>query len=113
MKKRFLSIALTLAMVSSMAVGCGSSKSDSADSKKEETKTEASADSDSNQILFNGSSTLAPVITSMATTFFDTYGTWDAYDSSLPKEDIAIYVSAGGSGQGTKAVIDGTVHGGS
>ena len=92
-----------------MAVGCGSSKSDSADSKKEEgAKTEASADTESNQILFNGSSTLAPVITSMATTFFDTYGTWDAYDSSLPKEDIAIYVSAGGSGQGTKAVIDGT-----
>ena len=109
MKKRFLSIALTLAMVLSMAVGCGSSKSDSADSKKEESaKTEASADTESNQILFNGSSTLAPVITSMATTFFDTYGTWDAYDSSLPKEDIAIYVSAGGSGQGTKAVIDGT-----
>ena len=109
MKKRFLSIALTLAMVSSMAVGCGSSKSDSADSNKEEgAKTEASADTESNQILFNGSSTLAPVITSMATTFFDTYGTWDAYDSSLPKEDIAIYVSAGGSGQGTKAVIDGT-----
>ena len=53
MKKRFLSIALTLAMVSSMAVGCGSSKSDSADSKKEETKTEASADSDSNQILLH------------------------------------------------------------
>ena len=71
MKKRFLSIALTLAMVSSMAVGCGSSKSDSADSKKEESaKTEASADTESNQILFNGSSTLAPVITSMATTFF-------------------------------------------
>ena len=87
MKKRFLSIALTLAMVSSMAVGCGSSKSDSADSKKEESaKTEASADTESNQILFNGSSTLAPVITSMATTFFDTYGTWDAYDSSLQKK---------------------------
>ena len=34
--------------------------------------------------------------------------TWKAYDSSLPDEDIAIYVSAGGSGQGTKAVIDGT-----
>ena len=84
MKKRFLSIALTLAMVSSMAVGCGSSKSDSADSKKEEgAKTEASADTESNQILFNGSSTLAPVITSMATTFFDTYGTWDAFTALL------------------------------
>ena len=32
----------------------------------------------------------------------------DAYDSSLPKEDIAIYVSAGGSGQEPKPVIDGT-----
>ena len=69
MKKRFLSIALTLAMVSSMAVGCGSSKSDSADSKKEEgAKTEASADTESNQILFNGSSTLAPV-TPLTTVF--------------------------------------------
>ena len=94
MRKRFFKKALALTLASTMAfsmVGCGSSKSDSADSKKEESaKTEASADTESNQILFNGSSTLAPVITSMATTFFDTYGTWDAYDSSLPKEDIAI-----------------------
>mgnify|MGYP004643971519 CR=1 FL=1 len=108
MKKKLMSVLLAAAMVASMAVGCGSDKkasSDSGDTKKTEsteTKTE------SNQILFNGSSTLAPVITSIATDFFDTYGTWDAYNSSLPKEDIAIYVSAGGSGQGTKAVIDGT-----
>ena len=77
-----------------------------ADMQKVKFRTEKKTES--NQILFNGSSTLAPVITSIATDFFDTYGTWDAYDSSLPKEDIAIYVSAGGSGQGTKAVIDGT-----
>ena len=107
MKKKVLSILLTAAMVMSMAVGCGSNKSESTDAK-DDTKTEASADGESNQILFNGSSTLAPVITSIATNFFDTYGTWKAYDSSLPDEDIAIYVSAGGSGQGTKAVIDGT-----
>ena len=105
MKKKVLSILLTAAMVMSMAVGCGSNKSASTDAK-DDTKTEASADGESNQILFNGSSTLAPVITSIATNFFDTYGTWKAYDSSLPDEDIAIYVSAGGSGQGTKAVID-------
>ena len=107
MKKKVLSILLTAAMVMSMAVGCGSNKSASTDAK-DDTKTESSADGESNQILFNGSSTLAPVITSIATNFFDTYGTWKAYDSSLPDEDIAIYVSAGGSGQGTKAVIDGT-----
>lgn len=108
MKKKVLSILLTAAMVMSMAVGCGSNKSESTDAKSDDTKTEASADTASNQILFNGSSTLAPVITSIATNFFDEYGTWNAYDSSLPEEDIAIYVSAGGSGQGTKAVIDGT-----
>lgn len=108
MKKKLMSVLLAVAMVASMAVGCGSDKkasSDSGDTKKTESTEKKT---ESNQILFNGSSTLAPVITSIATDFFDTYGTWDAYDSSLPKEDIAIYVSAGGSGQGTKAVIDGT-----
>ena len=108
MKKKLMSVLLVAAMVASMAVGCGSDKkasSDSGDTKKTESTEKKT---ESNQILFNGSSTLAPVITSIATDFFDTYGTWDAYDSSLPKEDIAIYVSAGGSGQGTKAVIDGT-----
>ena len=108
MKKKVLSILLTAAMVMSLAVGCGSNKSESTDKKTDDKKTEASASGESNQILFNGSSTLAPVITSIATNFFDKYGTWKAYDSSLPDEDIAIYVSAGGSGQGTKAVIDGT-----
>ena len=108
MKKKVLSILLTAAMVMSLAVGCGSNKSESTDKKTDDKKAEASASGESNQILFNGSSTLAPVITSIATNFFDKYGTWKAYDSSLPDEDIAIYVSAGGSGQGTKAVIDGT-----
>ena len=73
MKKKVLSILLTAAMVMSMAVGCGSNKSASTDAK-DDTKTESSADGESNQILFNGSSTLAPVITSIATNFFDKHG---------------------------------------
>ena len=88
MKKKLMSVLLAAAMVASMAVGCGSDKkasSDSGDTKKTESTEKKT---ESNQILFNGSSTLAPVITSIATDFFDTYGTWDAYDSSLPKEDI-------------------------
>lgn len=97
MKKKILSLFLSLAVVMTVLVGCGSSK-DTADNSK----------SKADQILFNGSSTLAPVVTSIATDFFDTYKTWNKYESSLPEEDIAIYVSAGGSGQGVKAVIDGT-----
>ena len=99
MKKKLLSLVLSLIVIMLLAAGCGSSGGSGGGEGSEK---------GSSQILFNGSSTLAPVITAIATDFFDTYGTWNAYDSSLPEEDIAIYVSAGGSGQGTKAVIDGT-----
>lgn len=94
MKKKVLFVFLTLAMVLMVASGCSSN--------------EDTAGTESNQILFNGSTSLSPVITAIATEFNETYGTWNAYDASLPEENIAIYVSAGGSGQGTKAVIDGT-----
>ena len=108
MKKRLLAVMLTFAMTFSMAAGCSSSQGSEPEGGSEE-KTEETSGSDS-QILFNGSSTLAPVITAIATTFNETYGTWNAFNAELPEEDIAIYVSAGGSGQGTKAVIDGTTN---
>lgn len=60
------------------------------------------------QIMFNGSSTLAPVIASISTNFIEEFVTWDKVDSSFPNKDIAVYVSAGGSGQGVKSVIDKT-----
>ncbi len=60
------------------------------------------------QILFNGSSTLAPVMASISTNFIEGNVTWDKVDPSFPEENIAIYVSAGGSGQGVKSVIDKT-----
>jgi len=60
------------------------------------------------QMLFNGSSTLAPVIAKISTDFIENNVTWDKVDSSYPSENIAIYVSAGGSGQGVKSVIDKT-----
>lgn len=112
MKKKVLAAVLALAMTLSMAVGCSSNQGNESEGKTEE-KTEEKAQETSgseSQILFNGSSTLAPVITAIATTFNETYGTWNKYNSELPEEDIAIYVSAGGSGQGTKAVIDGTTN---
>lgn len=102
-----ISALLIGAMAVSMAAGCGQNDTNDANGASAGAE-QTTAQEDSNQILFNGSSTLAPVITSIATDFFDTYKTWNAYDSSLPEEDIAIYVSAGGSGQGTKSVIDGT-----
>ena len=67
----------------------------------------AGAKSDVNaQISFSGSSTLAPVISKISTTFIEKYETWDKVDPSLPSENITIYVSSGGSGAGVKAVLD-------
>lgn len=60
------------------------------------------------QILFNGSSTLAPVMAAISTNFIEGFVTWDKVDVSFPEKNIAIYVSAGGSGQGVKSVIDKT-----
>lgn len=73
-----------------------------------ETTGETAATEKELQILCNGSSTLAPVISQIATEFNEKYGTWDQADPSLPEEMIAIYVAAGGSGQGVKSIIDDT-----
>lgn len=60
------------------------------------------------EILFSGSSTLAPVISTIAEEFTEEYKTWDKVDSDLPAKEIAIYVSSGGSGAGVKEAIEGT-----
>ena len=60
------------------------------------------------QMTFNGSSTLAPVMSAIATDFIEEYTTWNKVDASFPEENIAIYVSAGGSGAGVKAALEGT-----
>lgn len=59
------------------------------------------------QISFSGSSTLAPVISKISTDFIEKNTTWDKVDAGLPKENITIFVSSGGSGAGVKAVLDG------
>lgn len=103
MKKRLLAIMMTLLMITGISVGCSSSP-EKEDSNSEENPAKAT----SSQIYFNGSSTLAPVITSIATEFNEKNETWDKVDSKFKEEPISIYVASGGSGQGTKAVIDGT-----
>jgi len=85
--------------------GCTSQGADvqTNSNKENETNNEFKA-----EMTFNGSSTLAPVITAIATEFIEENTTWDKVDSSFPDKYISIYVSAGGSGAGVKAVIEGT-----
>lgn len=104
--KRRISLLLCIVLVFAVAItGCG--KQEPAPSKEGENVAEDSKDFKA-QMTFNGSSTLAPVMSAIATDFIEEYTTWDKVDSKFPEENIAIYVSAGGSGAGVKAVLEGT-----
>ncbi len=57
-----------------------------------------------------GSTTLLPVVADGASQFMEKYGTWDKVDPALPVKKILVFVTAGGSGFGVKAAMDGTAH---
>lgn len=59
-------------------------------------------------IMFCGSTSLYPIISSLASSFTEEYVTWNAVDEALPEKNISIYVAPGGSGVGASAVIEGT-----
>lgn len=113
-KLNILSIVLALMLV---LVGCAQEQpapaapekpAENVEQAEQPAAEEPKADEFSAQILFNGSSTLAPVMAAISTNFIEGNVTWEKVDASFPEENIAIYVSAGGSGQGVKSVIDKT-----
>lgn len=59
-------------------------------------------------VMFCGSTSLYPIISSLASSFTETYVTWDKVDASFPEKNISIYVAPGGSGVGVAAAIDKT-----
>lgn len=85
--------------------GCANNSDKTNSNEKTESKEDSKA-KENYEISFSGSSTLAPVISKISTTFIEKNVTWDKVDSSLPDKNITIYVSAGGSGAGVKAVLD-------
>ncbi|TCU71620.1 phosphate ABC transporter substrate-binding protein (PhoT family) [Tissierella praeacuta] len=97
MKKRISLLLIALVLVTSL-FGCRNNE-DTSTTVENEFKA---------QMTFNGSSTLAPVISAIATDFIEANTTWDRVDASFPDKNISIYVSAGGSGAGVKSVIEGT-----
>jgi len=59
-------------------------------------------------IMFCGSTSLYPIISSLAASFNDEYETWNNVDPSMPEKNISIYVAPGGSGVGVSAAVDKT-----
>ncbi|HZK57576.1 MAG TPA: phosphate ABC transporter substrate-binding protein [Clostridia bacterium] len=108
--KKYVGVFLSVILIFSVILtGCTKETPSGATGDQNGTETVSKkGDTFKAQITFNGSSTLAPVISAIATDFIEEYTTWDKVDSKFPAENIAIYVSAGGSGAGVKAVLEAT-----
>ena len=124
--KKQLSLLLSGLLLASSLVACGAKGStasttaatseketavESTTAKEEESKAEGTSSDSSDfkaQILFCGSTSLYPIMSSLASSFTEKYETCDKVDASFPKENISIYVAPGGSGVGVKATVDGT-----
>lgn len=110
MKRRYIKT-ISIALISTLLLtACGENESQK-NSKIEENNTEQENNKENEfkaQFSFNGSSTLAPVISKISTDFIEEYKSWNNVSSNMPEENISIYVSAGGSGAGVKSVLDGT-----
>ena len=109
--KKVLSILLSVFIIFNL-FACGSSSQSVAEVKNETTETtvvqEENKEEFKSNILFCGSTSLYPILSSLASSFTETYVTWDKVDSSFPKKNISIYVAPGGSGVGVSAAIDKT-----
>jgi phosphate transport system substrate-binding protein len=106
---KFLAGIMSVLLACIVLVGCGGT-SDSATTSDTSSDTTAAetTDGEKTQIMFCGSTSLYPIISSLASSFTEEYTTWNAVDSSLPDADISIYVAPGGSGVGVSALEDGT-----
>ncbi len=59
-------------------------------------------------IMFCGSTSLYPIMSSLASSFTDEYPSWDKVSPDFPDQNVSIYVAPGGSGVGVGAVVDHT-----
>lgn len=93
--KKFIAVLVTLVMAFAL-VACAAPAE------------QGSEESFQSQILFCGSTSLYPIISSLASSFTEGYVTWDKVNAEFPANNISVYVAPGGSGVGVKAAIDGT-----
>lgn len=127
--KKMLALLLAATMGLTMMAGCGSKEGskestqeetkqetqteekteEKTEETKEETKEETTAEAEfQSSLMFCGSTSLYPIISSLASSFTEGYVSWDKVDASFPDSNISVYVAPGGSGVGVSAAIDGT-----
>ena len=98
--KKLLAVILTVALALSFAA-CAAPAANNAASDAQEGAFKS-------EIFFCGSTSLYPIISSLASSFTEGYVTWDNVNAEFPAKHISIYVAPGGSGVGVSAAVDGS-----
>ncbi len=98
--KKLLAVILTVALALSFAA-CVAPAANNAASDAQEGAFKS-------EIFFCGSTSLYPIISSLASSFTEGYVTWDKVNTEFPAKHISIYVAPGGSGVGVSAAVDGS-----
>ena len=106
--KKFLAVLLSALMLLTLVTACGETKAPEPAPEAAVEETAETEEKFQSSVLFCGSTSLYPILSSLASSFTEEYVTWDKVDASLPAENISIYVAPGGSGVGVSAAIDGT-----
>ncbi len=110
--KKIVALILVMALGVSMASGCGNAVADKEGDANNTSTSSADPAAEENEfqstIMFCGSTSLYPIISSLASSFTEDNVTWNNVDASFPEENISVYVAPGGSGVGASAAIDGT-----
>ena len=111
---KLLAVSVSMGMLTACGGNGGKTETTAAETKAEETKeTETTAAEKEEEkfqasVLFCGSTSLYPIMSSLASSFTEEFVTWDKVDPSFPAENISIYVAPGGSGVGVSAAVDKT-----
>ncbi|MCI6732379.1 MAG: phosphate ABC transporter substrate-binding protein [Lachnospiraceae bacterium] len=108
--KKILAMMMAAALSVSMLAGCGS-KTETKDPETTAAPTETAENAEEkfqSSIMFCGSTSLYPIMSSLASSFTEEYVTWDKVDASMPASNISIYVAPGGSGVGVSAAVEKT-----
>ena len=98
--KKLLAVILTVALALSFAA-CAAPAANNAASDAQDGAFKS-------EIFFCGSTSLYPIISSLASSFTEGYVTWDKVNTEFPAKHISIYVAPGGSGVGVSAAVDGS-----
>ncbi len=103
-----LAAVMAAALGCGLLAGCSSNNASTQPADNKSASTEQASDEFQSNIMFCGSTSAYPIISSLASSFTDQYETWNKVDASFPEKNISIYVAPGGSGVGVSALEEGT-----